>query len=89
MRPQEPPRRDARTTGAPAGSTELTAGNCYAARRYRIMATLNLRKITFFWALLAATWPMMALEGLFLAAVIARLADPGNNPAYGVAFRSP
>jgi hypothetical protein len=36
---------------------------------------------------LAATWLMMALEGPFLAAVIARLPDPKFNlAAYGVAF---
>jgi len=51
------------------------------------MAALNIRKITGFWAPLAATWLMMALEGPFLAAVIARLADPKYNlAAYGVAF---
>lgn len=36
---------------------------------------------------LAATWLMMSIEGPFLAAVIARLADPKFNlAAYGVAF---
>ncbi len=36
---------------------------------------------------LAATWLMMAAEGPFLAAVIARLADPKYNlAAYGVAY---
>jgi hypothetical protein len=45
------------------------------------------RAIFQFWAPLAATWLMMALEGPFLAAVIARLADPTYNlAAYGVAF---
>ena len=45
------------------------------------------RAILKFWAPLAATWLMMALEGPFLAAVIARLADPTFNlAAYGVAF---
>jgi progressive ankylosis protein len=40
-----------------------------------------------FWAPLAATWVMMGLEGPFLAAVIARLADPTFNlAAHGVAF---
>lgn len=40
-----------------------------------------------FWAPLAATWLMMSLEGPFLAAVIARLADAKYNlAAYGVAF---
>ena len=33
------------------------------------------------------TWLMMSLEGPFLAAVIARLAEPKHNlAAYGVAF---
>ncbi len=43
--------------------------------------------IFLFWLPLAATWMMMALEGPFLAAVIARLADPTFNlAAHGVTF---
>lgn len=49
--------------------------------------TLTQRRILLFWAPLAATWVMMAAEGPFLAAVIARLADPKFNlAAHGVAF---
>jgi uncharacterized membrane protein YccC len=45
------------------------------------------RSILLFWAPLAAQWSMMALEGPFLAAVIARLVDPTFNlAAYGVAY---
>jgi progressive ankylosis protein len=45
------------------------------------------RAILVFWLPLALQWIMMALEGPFLAAVIARLADPTFNlAAYGVAF---
>jgi hypothetical protein len=48
---------------------------------------LTYKKIFIFWAPLAATWLMMATEGPFLAAVIARLANPKYNlAAYGVAF---
>lgn len=48
---------------------------------------LTNRQILLFWAPLAATWLMMAAEGPFLAAVIARLADPKFNlAAHGVAF---
>jgi Na+-driven multidrug efflux pump len=48
---------------------------------------LSNRSILVFWAPLAATWLMMALEGPFLAAVIARLVDPKFNlAAHGVAF---
>lgn len=48
---------------------------------------LGTRAILLFWAPLAATWLMMAAEGPFLAAVIARLADPKFNlAAHGVAF---
>lgn len=48
---------------------------------------LTNRQIFLFWAPLAATWLMMAFEGPFLAAVIARLADPKFNlAAHGVAF---
>ena len=45
------------------------------------------RYIFLFWLPLAATWLMMAMEGPFLAAVIARMADPKFNlAAHGVAF---
>ncbi|CAN5290966.1 hypothetical protein BH20GEM2_BH20GEM2_18290 [soil metagenome] len=45
------------------------------------------RSIFLFWVPLAAQWLMMGLESPFLAAVIARLADPTFNlAAYGVAY---
>jgi hypothetical protein len=45
------------------------------------------KQIFFFWAPLALTWLMMAAEGPFLAAIIARLPDPKYNlAAFGVAF---
>jgi len=45
------------------------------------------RSIFLFWVPLAATWLMMSVEGPFLAAVIARLADPRFNlAAHGVAY---
>ncbi|GEM_PF-33270 len=45
------------------------------------------RTILLFWIPLAATWVMMASEGPFLAAMIARLPDPTYNlAAHGVAF---
>lgn len=48
---------------------------------------LTYRKIFVLWVPLAATWFMMAAEGLFLAAVVARLPEPEFNlAAYGVAF---
>jgi len=53
------------------------------------MADENLTqgRIFRFWLPLAATWLMMAVEGPFLAAVIARLAEPVYNlAAYGVAY---
>ena len=43
--------------------------------------------IFIFWVPLAATWVMMASEGPFLTAIIARLGDPTYNlAAFGVAF---
>jgi len=46
-----------------------------------------LPRLTRFWLPLQATWLMMAIEGPFLAAIIARLPDPKFNlAAYGVAF---
>ncbi len=48
---------------------------------------LSTKKIFVFWLPLAATWLMMSFEGPFLAALIARLAEPKYNlAAYGVAF---
>ncbi len=48
---------------------------------------LTTKKIIIFWMPLAATWLMMASEGPFLAAIIARLSAPKINlAAYGVAF---
>jgi len=48
---------------------------------------LSYKKIFLFWIPLASTWLMMAAEGPFLAAIIARLAEPKYNlAAYGVAF---
>jgi progressive ankylosis protein len=44
-------------------------------------------KILKFWMPLAATWLMMSVEGPYLAALIARLAEPEYNlAAYGIAF---
>jgi hypothetical protein len=40
-----------------------------------------------FWAPLAATWLMMAVEGPFIAAIIARLPAPAENlAAFGIAY---
>ncbi|MDY0110668.1 MAG: hypothetical protein RBT60_12120 [Candidatus Krumholzibacteria bacterium] len=48
---------------------------------------VSLLRLLRFWLPLEATWLMMAAEGPFLAAVIARLADPVPNlAAYGVAY---
>ncbi|NOY24224.1 MAG: hypothetical protein GXO70_12035 [Acidobacteria bacterium] len=48
---------------------------------------LTTGKIAKFWTPLAATWLMMATEGPFIAAIIARLPEPKFNlAAYGVAF---
>jgi Na+-driven multidrug efflux pump len=48
---------------------------------------LTQRRIFFFWLPLAATWLMMAVEGPYLAALIARLTEPEYNlAAFGVAF---
>jgi hypothetical protein len=48
---------------------------------------LETRTVLAFWAPLAAAWLMMAIEGPYVAAIIARLADPTRNlAAYGVAF---
>lgn len=51
------------------------------------MTQITQKSIFLFWLPLAATWLMMAVEGPFLAAIIARLAQPEFNlAAYGVAY---
>ena len=51
------------------------------------IAKLDRRKIATFWLPLYSTWLMMSMEGPFIAAIIARLADAKFNlAAYGVAF---
>ncbi|MEO2199213.1 MAG: hypothetical protein ABGY72_24435 [bacterium] len=48
---------------------------------------LTYRYICAFWLPLASTWVMMAVEGPYLAAIIARLPSPTENlAAFGVAF---
>lgn len=48
---------------------------------------MDYRRIFTFWVPLASTWLMMSVEGPYLAAVIARLAEPKFNlAAYGVAW---
>ena len=49
--------------------------------------SLSQKLIFKFWLPLAATWLMMSVEGPFLSALIARLAEPKYNlAAYGIAF---
>jgi hypothetical protein len=51
------------------------------------LAQQSQRSILLFWSPLAATWVMMAAEGPFLAAIIARTADATFNlAAHGVAW---
>lgn len=48
---------------------------------------LNYKKIFIFWSPLAITWLMMSVEGPYLSAIIARMAEPKFNlAAYGVSF---
>jgi Na+-driven multidrug efflux pump len=48
---------------------------------------LSQKHIFYFWIPLAATWLMMSVEGPYLSALIARLAEPKFNlAAYGIAF---
>lgn len=54
---------------------------------FPVTDTLSYGKIARFWLPLMATWLLMAVEGPFLAAVIARMAgEQVNLAAYGVAF---
>ncbi|MBE0539526.1 MAG: hypothetical protein IH620_07425 [Ignavibacterium sp.] len=50
-------------------------------------AKLTQKTIFLFWIPLAATWLMMSVEGPYLSALIARLAEPEFNlAAYGIAY---
>jgi hypothetical protein len=52
-----------------------------------VLPGLSQIKILKFWMPLAATWLMMSVEGPYLAALIARLAEPEYNlAAYGIAY---
>lgn len=65
----------------PGASTEAAPGLESAAH------LRTQRGIFFFWAPLAIQWLMMAAEGPFLAAIIARMAEPAHNlAAYGIAI---
>ncbi|RMH21987.1 MAG: hypothetical protein D6701_01825, partial [Gemmatimonadetes bacterium] len=71
--------------GPPAAEV---AGGCFSSHPSDGPTSVKYtpRGIFLFWAPLASTWLMMALEGPFLAAVIARLLDAKFNlAAYGVA----
>lgn len=51
------------------------------------MPPLTQKKIFVFWAPLALTWLMIGVESPFLAAIVARLANPEPNlAAHGIAF---
>jgi len=50
-------------------------------------SNISVKNVFLFWLPLAATWLMMAFEGPFLAAIIARLAAPEPNlAAFGVGY---
>jgi|SRR5690625_1940077 len=68
-----------RDGGSPASGDALTDGAGAPVR--------SQRGIFLFWSPLALQWLMMALEGPFLAAIIARMAVPAHNlAAYGIAL---
>lgn len=56
-------------------------------REARAAGSLTAPAILGFWLPLAATWLMMSVEGPYLSAIVARLADPVPNlAAFGLAF---
>ncbi|MGD9548673.1 MAG: hypothetical protein AB7V45_14190 [Candidatus Krumholzibacteriia bacterium] len=73
---------------AKAGTRHPGFGRKVSAGYFPAMIrTVRILELTRFWAPLQATWLMMAVEGPFLAAMIARMAEPKHNlAAYGVAF---
>ena len=77
------------------GSLGVSCAGCLASRVHVMLSLilhpenseLTRRKIAIFWLPLFSTWLMMGVEGPFIAAVIARLAEAKFNlAAYGVAF---
>lgn len=61
--------------------------NINSYRYFELKTRTNSKTILTFWIPLAATWLMMSLEGPYLSALIARLAEPKFNlAAYGIAF---
>ena len=61
--------------------------SCYPLWMHPEKTELTWKKIAAFWLPLYSTWLMMSIEGPFIAAIIARLADAKFNlAAYGVAF---
>ncbi len=66
-------------------TTENYFSTC-ALNNFKI-TELSYKKIFFFWLPLAGTWLMMSVEGPYISAIIARMADPKYNlAAYGVSF---
>lgn len=56
------------------------------ARRMTVRPTLSSRAVVLFWLPLAATWFMMALEGPYIAAIVARMPEAARSlAAFGVA----
>lgn len=61
--------------------------NIVLASTQLLKTELNFKKIFVFWFPLSLSWLMMAVEGPYVAAIIARLADAKYNlAAHGVAF---
>jgi Na+-driven multidrug efflux pump len=78
------PIQDSERGATEAGGALPVATRRGSASRVDVDSQLG---IFLFWVPLAAQWVMMALEGPFLAAIIARMGDPTFNlAAYGVAF---
>lgn len=64
-----------------------TATNRSKSSPFTQKGAITHKEILLFWSPLAATWLMMAVEGPFLTAIIARLGDAeANLAAWGVAF---
>ncbi len=76
-----PPPGEGTSTGAGVSTASLTPPSVGPGLKRTQLS------IFLFWVPLAATWVMMASEGPFLTAIIARLGDPTYNlAAFGVAF---
>lgn len=75
------------TVASEGGAAGLDDGRAGAGTADAAAPARSAKSIFLFWVPLALQWLMMAAEGPFVAAIIARMVDPAHNlAAYGIAI---